>query len=209
MFEKTTNHSVRGRCSHRLSGRQRLSDVSPFWIVKLLLLGSLKDVEKSLKDVSTMMFLPLKNSFPTSWSIRWLPYNDIYSCKWYLMDMFISTWMGFNTIYPWKIGIYTLNIVFAYFIYICIYMYIAYIYIQVYLFMCLLYIHTYHTYIHTYVCTYVHACMHAYVCTYVHACMHAYIRTYILTYILSYILTYLHTYIRTYVHTYIRTYVNT
>jgi hypothetical protein len=185
---------VRGRCSHRLSGRQRLSDVSPFWIVKLLLLGSLKDVEKSLKDVSTMMFLPLKkNSFPTSWSIRWLPYNDIYSCKWYLMDMFISTWMGFNMIYPWNIGIYTLNIVFAYYIY----MNIAYIYIQVYLFMCLLYIHTYHTYIRTYVRTYMHACIHTY------------LLTYILTYILSYILTYLHTYIRTYVHTCIRTYVHT
>ena len=80
------------------------------------------------------------------------------------------------------------------------------------------YIHTYlptyihaciHTYIYIYLPTYIHTCMHACMHTYIHTCMHACMHTYIRTHIHTYI--HVHTYIHThtYMHACMHAYIHT
>jgi hypothetical protein len=71
---------------------------------------------------------------------------------------------------------------------------------------------------HTYLHTYMHACIHIYLPTYMHAwmhtyyvpkCMHAHLPTYLPTCKHAYRHTYLPTYLHTYIHIYIYTYTHT
>ena len=65
--------------------------------------------------------------------------------------------------------------------------------------------------VHTFIHTYIHACMHTYIHTYkntdMHACIHTYIRTYVHTYMHTYIHTYIYIYTYIYIHTYMYIYI--